>query len=231
MIHKFYLDNQCSRDFGLLIDTPKVYGSPAADVEYVSVPGRDGDIPISKNRYANYTLAYPAGLKGNVAHKLRLIKAWLNSSRGYRKLWDTYDRDYYRYAAFAADIDPGVTADIANFDITFNCKPFRYRFDGDNEISATGTLNILNPEIFEAKPLITVYGTDGTLTVNNKNIIISAISGYVTIDTETQNAYKGTANKNATINTAAVSLVAGLNTIQASGSITSYKIIPRWRTL
>ena len=96
-------------------------------------------------------------------------------------------------------------------------------------MDATGGLQLVNPTPFTALPLIRVYGTSGTLMVGDNIVQISQIDGYVDIDSETQNAYKGTSNCNANINAPDFpELPEGQTGISAEGSITKVEIMPRW---
>lgn len=238
MISRFWIDNKSSRDFGLYIDTPNVYESAAADVEYTSVPGRNGDLIISNNRYANVTVSYPTSLyakdRDEMSYKIGAIKAWLNSSRTYRQLTDTYNRGYFRMASFSESISPTITQNTANFDISFNCKPFMYRNDGEEWITLSAENNIVNPEAFVSKPIIQAEVTNaiGLVSINNATLrIINATGGTmnITIDCETLNAYNGAENMNKYINSADYALNSGENIITVSGA--NVKIKPRWRRL
>ena len=83
-----------------------------------------------------------------------------------------------------------------------------------------------------SRPIIKVYGTGkGNVYIGNQNIVISDIDEYVTIDTEMQDAFKGSKNKNNTVNTADVVLQPGNNAISFDGGVTSVEIKPRWVTI
>jgi phage-related protein len=126
-------------------------------------------------------------------------------------------------------------------DIEFDCKPFKYDIMGEETITLTGdtTHYLENPYFEEARPIVTVYGrNNGTLNVyiNEKTIAINSIAGYVTIDTELQDAYKGNSesgfvNKNHTVNTADFSLKSGTNAISYSADVIKVEITPRWVTI
>ena len=80
---------------------------------------------------------------------------------------------------------------------------------------------------------ITVYGNGaGALTIGGNIIQISEIDEYVTLDSDTQNAYKGTANKNSTVSLATFPVLQpGKTGISWSGGITKVEITPRWWTV
>lgn len=235
MVGKFWIDNKCSRDFGILTNFPTVFGSPSSDVEYISVPGRNGDLIIDNNRYANYELIYPCAIMGDITRKMHSIRAWLNASRNYRMLRDTYNPGYFRLAAFSSAID--VSQDnrlIANFDVTFNCKPWLYRDDGEIVVDIINDSGLYNPESFFAAPVLYVTLSSKTVTgniyINNQTITIKNVDN-ITIDCDAQDAYYDGSNLNSAINTASIRLESGYNNISFDSTITSLKVKPRWRTI
>lgn len=87
---------------------------------------------------------------------------------------------------------------------------------------------IINPTLFDARPLLVVTGT-GNLTVNGVQIAISKTP--TTIDCEAMEAYNGTTSRNGDIvltpNQFPV-LKPGSNTITLGAGITKVEITPRW---
>ena len=74
-----------------------------------------------------------------------------------------------------------------------------------------------------------MYGTSGILYVGDQMVQINTIDGYVDLDSETQNAFKGTVNCNSNIvRTDLPTLPAGKTGIRTEGNITGYEITPRW---
>jgi phage-related protein len=97
-------------------------------------------------------------------------------------------------------------------------------------LTASGTIN--NPTLFDAQPLIRVYGT-GSITVNGVTITISEADGYTDIDCELMECYKGNVLKNYAVSLDSTDfpvLSAGDNAISMSG-VTSAIITPRWWTI
>ena len=61
---------------------------------------------------------------------------------------------------------------------------------------------------------------------------LAAIDGSITLDSDTENAYKGTTNLNSKVTIPDFpELVPGDNEITWTGGITSAQITPRWWTL
>lgn len=240
MIGRFWIDGKSSREFGLYINAPSVYGSPESDVEFKSIPGRNGDIIISNNRYENIKIVYPITMYAKnaekMAEKTAKLKAWLNSSRNYRKLSDTYNPGYYRMAAFSSEISAEIAGTMLSAEIEFNCKPFLYRNDGDYWITAKsdGATKIINPEPFESRPMldITTQG-NAVIYINNRTLTITSDTAtHMIVDCEIMDAYDDAINQNSKISSADFTLSAGENTISIqSDSAVDMKIRPRWRRL
>lgn len=235
MMNFFVYDGKNSQDLGLLISGEKTYNSPSRDVTTVSIPGRSGDLIIDNGRYNNVEISYTVSFRKDVPEKTRALKAWLLSSAGYRRLEDTYQPEYFRLAAisnataFEISINRYGTADLI-----FNCNPFLFSKGGEQTVSIPASgVRIYNPEYFESQPIITVYGNgNGVLSVNNINYNLSDIDGYVTINSDVGLVYKGTENKNSTVNFIEFpTLQVGENIIDWTGGITKVEIIPRWCTL
>lgn len=233
MINWFNFNGEKSTDYGLLVEEiPNILDAPPADVEQISIPGRNGDLLISNNRFENIEVTYNCGLRYDIT-KLRQLKAWL-CCLGYKKLYDSYNPDYFRYASWSGGLPFESDKAFSHFELTFNCKPFLYRFDGDNQIEITNGMTIYNPEKFESRPLITIIRTDSStaskVTIGEQSFYVKG-TGTLFIDTETQNCYYDTTNRNSDISTADISIPSGSVEISWNQSIDQMIIIPRWRTL
>lgn len=231
MIGSFWFDGINSKDRGIYVSGSGTFDSPEPDIEKIEVPGKSGDLLVDKNRYKNVSLTYPAFIRTQFRELTDLTRQWLLSPKGYRRLEDTYHPDEYRKARFSGPINFDVR--FLNLsgecDLVFDCKPQRYLKIGENTIKASGKLELYNPTEFQAEPLIRVYGTSGVLYVGEQMVRINAIDGYVDLDSETQNAFKGTVNCNSNIvRTDLPTLPAGKTGIRTEGNITGYEITPRW---
>lgn len=229
-----------SLDLSLLIKSKGSWIAAERDKTYVSVPGRNGDLIQDNGRYKNVTIPYTLALLRkdvrSFADLVAKIKEWLAIGAGYGELWDSYDSRYFRYAAVDGSVN--VTEEqletTGSLAVNFNCKPFRYSFEGQNTIliPAAG-LTLYNPENIASKPYIKIYGS-GTVSVsiNNVTLTISNVSGYVEIDSETQNVYTGsTLKNNNTTGSTFPTLTPGDNSISFTGNVTGAEIVPRWCTI
>lgn len=89
------------------------FNSASKTQSKISVPGRNGDVIVSDNRYDNVSYSIKVGMYGtskdDLHYKIRKLRSYLLSRKGYCRLEDDYHSDEYRMAQFA---------DSINFDIT-----------------------------------------------------------------------------------------------------------------
>lgn len=224
-----------SKDYGLYLTGSGVYNAPERDIDTVEIPGRNGSLTIDNGRYKNVTQSYEAFIHKNFAKNAEGVRAWLLSATGYHRLEDTYDPEHFRLARFVGPLEFTVRALCAGAEtqLLFDCDPRRFLKSGEATVEVTGATTINNQTLFEALPLLAVYGSGaGSITVSGELISISSIDEYITLDCEQQNAYKGTENKNATVSlTEFPVLRPGENTISISGGVSRIEITPRWWTL
>lgn len=222
-----------SSDFNVFISGESTYSTPARDIETIVVPGRNGTLSISNNRFNNVQITYPAFIVTEFSKNFAAMKAWLNSSTGYSMLTDTYDLEHFRLARYSAELDPKMDQfnRHGTFEIYFDCDPRRFLKRGNKPVSVSSGASLKNPTLYDSNPLIDVVGS-GTIGINGVSVAVSA-SGETIIDCETQEAYYGSTSRNSDItltNGVFPKMIPGTNTITYSG-FTSVKITPRWWTI
>lgn len=228
-----------SEDFGIYVEHLPNYETPERDYENIHVPGRNGDLVIDKGSYKNVNRTYDVSL-GTLEKSFDVLAnrltQWLNVSSGYLRLEDTYEPDYYRMALYKeARYVTNILGNAARATITFECKPQRFlKAGGISRSVITSGTTLWNPTQFTALPILTVNGSgSGAINVGGYSVTISAIDTYITINSEIQDVYKSTVNKNSVVTMANgfPKLSSGNNTISFSGGVTSVAIIPQWWTL
>lgn len=219
------------------------FGIPATNLatkgDSISIPGRSGDIINPNRRFANIKVTYTVFLaRKNVAalaSALRDIKGWLYSEPDrYHELTDSYDVKYFRYGVISGTLDIEEQLNkVGSFTVTFNCKPYKYSFAGQQTVSADASeLTITNPTAFESRPYIKLYG-GGTVVImiqpQGRGMMISNLDEYIEIDSELMNCFKGTALKDDTVKgTEFPVFKPGVCTINCTGDVTRIEVIPRW---
>lgn len=228
---------------GLRIESKNVFSAPEYEVDFLSIPGRDGDLIAVGGRFPNVQVTYsvflPAKTTSELAGKITRVKAWLYSDlSSYHTLSDTYDTAFFRQAVYAGKLDIEDELNrIGLFTISFSCKPFRYDEAGTQSTALTSGGVLSNPYPFISRPYIRIEGNGkGTLTIQsegrNATWNFTAIDGYIEADSEQMNFYKNTEPKNDTVVGDGFPLLyPGENTISYSGGITAVKITPRWCSL
>lgn len=101
---------------------------------------------------------------------------------------------------------------------------------GDVAVVVVSPFTIENPTLFDAKPLLRVYGA-GTVGIGDYTFTISEADEYTDIDCEMMDCFKGAANKNPYVtfsNYEFPVLVPGVNKITMGAGITKIEITPRW---
>lgn len=129
-----------SGDYGVYITGTGVYNAPARAVEMVSVPGRNGDVPIDMGHWDNIEVTYKCGLFGvdqsEMGEALMEFRNAIASQIGYQRLSDSYNPNEFRLGLFMAGLEfDAVSRNRAGeFELKFNCKPQRFLTDGEEMI-------------------------------------------------------------------------------------------------
>lgn len=231
-----------SSDMGIRIESKNVFSGPEYEMDFLSIPGRDGDLIAGGGRFPNVQVTYsvfiPAKTTSELAQKITAVKNWLYSGlNSYHTLSDSYDTAFFRYGVFSGklDIEDELTR-IGLCTINFSCKPFRYSVEDQQSIMLTNGGIINNPYPFPSKPRISLAGSgSGTLTIqsadSNKTWTFTDVNS-LTIDSEQMLCYSGTESKNDTVSGDGFPLLyPGENTFSFTGGILAVAILPRWCSL
>lgn len=237
----FTYNGRKSSDFGLHIENKNIFSAPAFDLSFQAIPGRNGDLLIPNNRFANVPVSYTVFVaRQNVqslADTFRGVKGWLYTRPDrYHSITDSYDPDFTRYGVIKEGLDMEEQLNrLGLFTVTFSCKPFRYSREGEASVALAVSGGVLhNPFPFTSRPYIRIEGNgSGTLTVQaageNHTWTFSDMDGYVEADSEQMNFYKATQLKNHTVTGSGFPLLyPGDNTLSFSGGITGLAVTPRW---
>lgn len=229
----FRFDGVSSSLYAVFISGEGTFNGTARDVSEIEIPGRNGTLLLDNGRYQNIDLTYPAFIVDSFNTNFQALRSFLLSKTGYCRLEDDYHTDEFRIARYRGNIQPKTTQfnREGEFEITFNCKPQRFLTSGETVTTLTADGTISNPTLFDARPLIRVYGS-GTLGVGADTITIGAHSyTYIDIDCDTMDAYFGSTNCNDKITLSGDTfpvLHNGSNGIDLGTGITKVEITPRW---
>lgn len=240
----FEYNGTSSLDMGLRIESKNVFSAPEYEVDFLSIPGRDGDLIAGPGRYPNVQVTYsvflPAKSQQELAEKILAVKEWLYEEPDrYHELTDSYDAEFFRQAVYAGKLDIEDELNrIGIFTVSFSCLPFRHSMVGvrTQTITASGAV-LTNPYITASKPYMKIYGSgDITLTIQgggkNATWSFTDIDTYIEVDSNLMNFYKGTEPQNDKVTGSGFPLLyRGRNTISFTGDVSRIDLIPRWVTL
>lgn len=217
---------------GLLISELPPVVKPQQRTEIEEIDGRDGDI-VTKLGYSAYDRTMLIGLHGDfdIDDVIRFF-----DSEGDAIFSNEPDK-LYKYQILD-DIEFERLIRFRKAKVTFHVQPFKYsaveRIKTINA-EAEDSFRVLNSGNTVARPRITITGT-GTinLSLNNHQMFVINLGneGYITIDTEEMNAYKGSVLKNRLVtgNYDNFALTLGMNVISWTGDVDAVSIekYSRW---
>lgn len=221
---------QKTSDLKLIVVDGHSRKSAAREQYFTHIPGKLGDLLDVTNGFNNYDDQYVLASLPD-ASPVAIID-WV-SQPGYQKLIDSIEPEYYRKASYNGEkeIAP-LLQKVCSINASFNCKPQRFRVNGDIVKIMTTSGPIVNPENHESLPYIKITGTgDITLQINDQTVLLQGIGDYIEIDSELQSAYRGTQLMNNHLFSPFPVLNIGTNQISWTGNVSKVEIIPRWWTL
>lgn len=226
-------------DYGAYYDGSKAFVKPQRDVEFVSVPGRNGDVAFSNDRFMNVEVHFNCFIKSGFVNKYSDLINDFSESASYVTLECDSDPGVTRIAYFVSATEPqtGQFNDLAQFDLVFNCKPQKFITSEYvyKSIPST-TTDILNPGKQIAYPKFRFSGNGTLYWKDDVNYLLTEVTianatTPIEFDTEIQDAYYFGTNMNSY-----VTLSNGYPTIGRYGNkvswtgFTSVEIAPRtWR--
>lgn len=233
----FWLDGVRCDTVGIRLQGPVTFEAPTPKMESVPVPGKNGDLHYYEGAYNNIQGESRcfALEKSYVDKALNAIARYSLLEPGYHRLETTEEPDIYRMAAISSGNETEIRMrHLAPFTITFDCMPQKFFKDGERELKIPKSGYVIYNNGFPARPIITIRGSGkGEIAINGTVLsLLDTFTGAVVYDSETENAYYGSENKNKQIKAPeALILPNGKCEIRWSGGVESVSIIPRWWTL
>ena len=225
-----------SLDFHIWIQNPHSENAPERDVEFITIPGKTGELIIDHNRWKNVKIPYDLAISKQFIENFRGFKRALMSKRGFHKLENSFEPDVYRLATVYQTIEPNTSPQhkAGVFTVVFDCKPQRFLKTGTEPIRFTAPDRLHNLTGYPAQPLIRVeYSGEGELRIGDRTVkLYDTAAGKLTIDCEAMDAYRGDEPMNHLIGCEKFPVLeAGSNVISWTGGITAVEITPRWWVL
>lgn len=243
---KFFFDGKSSHDFGIIISKVPSLSRPQRKFELYQVPGRSGAVIQQLDAWEDIQISYRVWFANeyfkiaDAQKQAREIVAWLYSAKGYCRLEDDFEPEYFRLAYFTGPMD--IETDLCRYGeatITFTCRPERFLKSGEDWLSLTpnSANTVINPTAFIAKPLIKVtVSTAGTCNATvGTGLFTLNVSDYLYVDSETQDVYRQSAeNRNNKFSGTMPTFPSGSNTVNitnGTGVVSKIEVQPRWWTL
>lgn len=217
------------------------FPSPEADVEFLEVLGRDGEIAIDNKRLKSVDFAIPLHLKLpnhlDVGYMSGVISDWLKSDIGWHpfRFSGTPNYEYEALCHQQFNIEETLST-FGRTVITFKLKPVR-RLIRSSRIEVKNDMNIINPSHRPSKPLIYLEGSGPIIIKNNgvEWLVLSDIDEYITIDSELMSVYKDDSSQfdkmDGTLRPLFPILNSRDNKISWEGDVTKMELHPRWSVM
>ena len=194
----FTFNGVSSDNYKVTVEKCPSYPVAQRVVEHIQVPGRNGDLIRDTVAYGNVEQTYSIWFDGrndSMQEAARAIALWLNGSKGYCRLEDTYDQDVYRMAVMSNYTEyRNFRNRIGRADVTFSCKPQRFLKTGEN--LAVVSTNTLANQYMDCYPIYAVTG-NGTVTVDSHTFTVTNNAGIVMyVDSETGECWTGDLTRN-----------------------------------
>lgn len=219
-----------SRQMGVKVTAMPSTTRPERRVETIKVDGRSGTLHADEGVYEAYNKVMECAVIDR--KKIDEIAIWLN---GFGEIIFSTEPDKVYTVLLANKVDiTGMMRTFQRFQLTMECQPFKKSVNafGDTLNLTEGT-KIYNKGTFESRPVITITGSGNiTLTINEKNYVLTGVSGSITIDSEMMEVYSGNQNENSKYNATGFPVFAvGENEISWTGNVSNVEIKPNWRWL
>ena len=199
MRHFFTLDGTSSTDFNTWIANSNMFDGAEHDDDSIEIPGRNGTIVLSNNRYKNFNGTVSCYIPHHMRHYVDALRSFLSARHQYCRYEDTMHPEVFLKARFKGGFSLSDSDRVgAAFDLVFDCKPQKFLKSGELPIEFTATGIIYNPTDYAAKPLIRCHGTSGTVTVGGVSVAVTGATSYVDIDCELMEVYEGSTSRNNT---------------------------------
>ena len=121
----FTINNKTNKDFNFKVKSSNHLLRPRKRLEFISIPGRTGDLILDDNSRENFNLViegYIDGRKDSLKTLIEQLDSWLNSTVGYQNI--TFDDGTALKAVLISEIDANEV--VKNFgELTLEFSAYR----------------------------------------------------------------------------------------------------------
>lgn len=239
----FIMEGTSSETLNTYIQDRPLIDVPQRKVDWKDVYGVDGSIPFDEQAYNNTDLELILVTNGDdlITDRQELVN--LLDTRGlYRDFTPYFDPG----KIYRVQLNDKLSFENKYFygnaqasSAKFTVKPYKYLIDSPTKKVSAKETTVLNPTHYVSQPIIRLEGSGNvTLTINGVDEFkILNMPSKLTIDSERYASYtEGATGPLESMNNRITSreyplLHPGLNSIVATGTVTSIEIVPKWRSL
>lgn len=230
----FVLDGKSSIDFNTWVATSNLFDGAEHDDESIEIPGRNGTIVLSNNRYKNFIGKMTCYIPKEMQSHVNALRAFLSSNHQYRRLEENLHPDLYLMARYKGGFSLSQSDRAgAAFDLVFDCKPQKFLKIGEIPVQFVENGSIFNFTSYPSKPRIRCYGSAGSVTIGGISVNVSSASSYADIDSELMEVYEGKQSLNSKTvltNGEFPVIKPGESTVSFTG-FSYIEITPNWYTI
>lgn len=190
----FTFNGVSSTTHGLRVTSDYIINSTGNDVETVAVPGRDGDLLISRNRLKSVTIELPCTVLSNrnLTDTGSEISNWLNVD-GYKDLTLSWDPDFIYRSAFIETFEiASLMRQFGKVKLNFLTYPVKFYKQGRTTQTLSNGATVNGIGNVNAKPIITLVGSgDCTLTINGRKTKLRGVQNTIVFDMQANQVYSG----------------------------------------
>ncbi|MBP3906719.1 MAG: hypothetical protein J6D12_06310 [Peptostreptococcaceae bacterium] len=121
----FTINNKTNKDFNFKVKSSNHLLRPRKRLEFISIPGRTGDLILDEGARENFNLViegYIDGRKSSLKTLSEQLDLWLNSSKGYQSI--AFDDGTVLKAVLISEID--INEVVKNFgELTLEFSAYR----------------------------------------------------------------------------------------------------------
>lgn len=232
----FVFNGRSTREFGMAVESYPDQNAPKRCRTAIKIPGRCGSLHQDEDAFENIDVNYKVWFRGDLPtpEQAHAVKSWLLSPKGYQRLEDKYDPNYFRLASFTGPMNiSNILSRYGKCKITFDCDPRCFLKNGELPIELENGGTLLNPTAFASTPLIRVYGNgEGSVTVAGVTVQILEMTTGMVLDCENEWAYAlgdvGQSLDSTIYAPEFPKLQPGENRVIFDGGVTAVQIVPRW---
>ena len=236
----FTINGVTSQELNSLIQERPSIPSARRKVSTKSVPGISGDYVFDEEAWENVSFELSFFTVGKTEQEVNQLKDWITATFNtgdYVDLVLYHDQDYVYEVRVEREPEyepDGRTPFLLPYTVGFSARPFK-RLVYPDVYEGVTSLSINNPTPYTSEPEITLYGNgDMQLHVNGLVYNFKEIDEHVHVDSESQNAYKGSGYQVVNRNHRMIAMdfptfKTGPNSVSVQGGATGFRVLPRWR--